>query len=770
MKGSRSCCFLFAATGWLPAGCVAGPAWAPPDIPPAGTMSELAVPAVRSPGSPGYGEICFSPRRSSWGGRDVVDVARVFRATRIEWMYVDDRDGPVLEQFRDMGLTLGLALANSAWDTTEYRPSPLGFAGRPGAYTEGRVLNIDGEILDGRGSMHDPAFREVTRRWLRLMGEFGADRIHRDEPGWQYSQWDFNPHALSQFNAYLAGRVPAETLDRLDIGDPMSFDLKDYIRNRPPAGSAPAEFRRIWEEFRLETLLAWYDDLREWTRELVGPDVEWSANYSSFIHFRPIETWSDYAITELQPSGGQFGIGNPWSLYRKIEIARELGKAIVVTLGSHDVYENKVMIGLTYAMGAHMLCPYGVYMKDRPRRFDDPALYSDIYDFVARWGGTYLVPYEEAFALGNGIVHPLTRAGSAPVAMEDPGGQVYAFVRAQPGRPDAPVVIHLVNYCLTGRPPVALTLDPDRFFPGRGLKLTLLRPEREPEVLSDGWQARVELPSPEPWQMLVVEPASESRGVWAPEVDTEDFAFFEDRVFSLRSRTAGAEIRYTTDGSLPGADSAPYTEPVRIDDSAVVKARAFAGGRASPVSAFSFTRRPPNALRLDASLLRQGLNYELREGVRISPGEDLDDPMAWAGGQYRYETARSGRIDRIVLPEGHPESLFSVIYTGYVHAPRDGVYTFFANVDDECFITVAGERVIRQSGRKVPPDLGMTETRGRVLLSRGLHEIRVEYVQMYHDLGLEVRWEGPGIPRQPIAPEFFRRPEGPLPGDAAGGS
>ena len=236
-------------------------------------------------------------------------------------------------------------------------------------------------------------------------------------------------------------------------------------------------------------------------------------NYSSFISFVPYNLWSDYAVTEVQPSGtgkngGQFSIGDPWSLYRKAQISRDLGKAIVVTLGSQDILENKTMIGLTYAMGMHMLCPYDVCIPGMKRKTDDYMSYADVYDFVHRWGKTYLAGYEEAFALGNGITHPLTRDSIAPLALEDAADSVYAFVHAHPEQPDAPVVIHLLNWNHRARDPIALTLDPDRFFPNRGIKLTLLRPGQEPQVLSDGYQARVELPSPEPWAMLIAEPAS----------------------------------------------------------------------------------------------------------------------------------------------------------------------------------------------------------------------------------------------------------------------
>ena len=488
----------------------------------------------------------------------------------------------------------------------------------------------------------------------------------------------------------------------------------------------------------------------------MGPNVEWSANYSSFIQFTPVQMWSDFAVTELQPSGGQFGIGDPWNLYRKVQISRELGKALVVTLGSHDVVENKTMIALTYAMGTHMLCPYAVYMKDRPRKYDDPAIYADVYDFVHRWGKTYLAGYEEAFALGNGIVHPLGSHQWPPLRLEDPADSVYAFVRAKPAQPDAPVVIHLVNWNKAAHAKLALTLEPDRFFPGRGLKLTLLRPSHEPQVLSDGWQARVEVPSPEPWAMLVVEPATANTAkVWAPEAETEDFGFFDQRSVALRSRTAGAAIHFTTDGSEPTAQSPRYTRPLVFKDTTTLRTRAIADGKASPVSVFTFTKRAANHLT-PAPATKPGLACEVREGIKLGTQPDLDDPMKWAGGKYEFSKSKPSIATRIALPADVPKQMFSVGFTGFIEIPRDGLYTFFANADDECAVFIDDERIINITGRKVPPDLGMTEHQGRRLLSKGLHKLRLDFVQMLDAYGLEVQWQGPGIARQPIAASYLK--------------
>jgi len=402
----------------------------------------------------------------------------------------------------------------------------------------------------------------------------------------------------------------------------------------------------------------------------------------------------------------------------------------------------------------HMLCPYDVFIPGMKRKYDYMS-YTDVYDFVHRWGKAYLAGYEEAFALGNGITHPLTRDGSAPLVLEDTTDAVYAFVRARPKQPDAPVVIHLLNWNRHSSNKIALTLDPNRFFPNRGLKLTLLRPGEEPQVLSDGFQARVELPSPAPWQIITGEPATPSVAkVWAPEVETEDFHFFHTRHAVLRSRTMGAAIHFTTDGSEPTVQSACYERPIEITSDTTLKARAFSGGQASRVSVFVFAKQPANNLAAVSTM--PGLTYELRRGMKFSKEPDLDDPMKWAGGQYRFDTVKSGRADSIVLPPDVPKAMFAVVFDGFIEIPRDGLYTFFVNADDECRLVVDEQTVVNLTGRKVPPDLSMTELQGHRLLSKGLHKLRIEYVQMRDAYGLEVQWQGPGITKQPIAASYLK--------------
>ena len=76
--------------------------------------------------------------------------------------------------------------------------------------------------------------------------------------------------------------------------------------------------------------------------------------------------------------------------------------------------------------------------------------------------------------------------------------------------------------------------------------------------------------------------------VMAPQI-TGTTPFAESTQVSIQAEQ-GAEIRYTTDGSTPTAESTLYSEPFTLSDTTTVKAIAINGGVSSEVSTKSFTK------------------------------------------------------------------------------------------------------------------------------------------------------------------------------------
>ena len=81
---------------------------------------------------------------------------------------------------------------------------------------------------------------------------------------------------------------------------------------------------------------------------------------------------------------------------------------------------------------------------------------------------------------------------------------------------------------------------------------------------------------------------SQAQTVSAPQISgTTPFA--ETTSVSIQAEQ-GAEIRYTTDGSTPTAESTLYSAPITLSDTATVKAVAIKDGQSSEVASKTFTK------------------------------------------------------------------------------------------------------------------------------------------------------------------------------------
>ena len=81
---------------------------------------------------------------------------------------------------------------------------------------------------------------------------------------------------------------------------------------------------------------------------------------------------------------------------------------------------------------------------------------------------------------------------------------------------------------------------------------------------------------------------SQAQTVMAPQI-TGTTPFAETTSVSIQAEQ-GAEIRYTTDGSTPTAESTLYSETFTLCDSATVKAIAISDGQSSEVASKTFTK------------------------------------------------------------------------------------------------------------------------------------------------------------------------------------
>jgi len=194
----------------------------------------------------------------------------------------------------------------------------------------------------------------------------------------------------------------------------------------------------------------------------------------------------------------------------------------------------------------------------------------------------------------------------------------------------------------------------------------------------------------------------------------------------------GAEVRYTLDGSEPSPQSPLYTLPVKINQSAVLKARTYLpSGRSS------------RTIRTFISLVdeeKNGLEYDYYEGSWFRlPVLEGATPL------------KTGRVYDLLLESINPrERDFAVRFHGFIDIPVGGEYTFTLLSDDGAAMSIGEREVVRNEGL-----FGIKEMSAKIVLEAGRYPFAVSYFQKSGARQLEVWCEGPGLEKQPLPPHWF---------------
>ena len=130
---------------------------------------------------------------------------------------------------------------------------------------------------------------------------------------------------------------------------------------------------------------------------------------------------------------------------------------------------------------------------------------------------------------------------------------------------------------------------------------------------------------------------------------------------------------------------------------------------------------------------RPNINYQVYHGVWETP-PDFSTMTPKATGQCEgFDLSVAGRDDA-----------FGIVFEGYWNNPEEGAHSFYLTSDDGSKLYVDGELLASYGGpfTKVPPRV----------LSKGVHKIRVEYVEAFGEQHLAVEVQRKGVVRQPIEP------------------
>ncbi len=134
--------------------------------------------------------------------------------------------------------------------------------------------------------------------------------------------------------------------------------------------------------------------------------------------------------------------------------------------------------------------------------------------------------------------------------------------------------------------------------------------------------------------------------------------------------------------------------------------------------------------------LVNGLNYEYYENNY----SDLNSPV------FSNDIPKKiGYINNFSLNPRLRDSYFGFNFYGFITVPTTGTYTFYTESDDGSNLFIGNTQVVANDFNQ-----GMMERSGTISLTAGTYPIQVTYRQGNGGFGLNVRWSGPGIPKNLI--------------------
>ncbi len=209
---------------------------------------------------------------------------------------------------------------------------------------------------------------------------------------------------------------------------------------------------------------------------------------------------------------------------------------------------------------------------------------------------------------------------------------------------------------------------------------------------------------------------------------TCDLNLFAEPVdVELNTTTAGAEIRYTTDGSQPGPASPLYTAPLRIDRSLTLRARAFKAG-AEPSGVLTVRAERAEFLRpVAVAAPKQGVAYRYYEGAFSRTADIVRGRLAGRGTMPEPSIASAPQPDH-----------FGYVFEGWIRIPQRGVWSFCTRSDDGSVLYIGDRKVVDNDGSHA----AVTAT-GRVALDEGMYPFRLLYFEDYEGEEFSWGWKAP---------------------------
>ena len=199
----------------------------------------------------------------------------------------------------------------------------------------------------------------------------------------------------------------------------------------------------------------------------------------------------------------------------------------------------------------------------------------------------------------------------------------------------------------------------------------------------------------------------------APEGFYRMNAFTTEGCLTVTCADPSAQVRFTTDGSIPSADAQLYNGPLTVSETTQFALRTFRpDGRAGETVYTDFVKQgylepviPPSSF-----LPNPGLNaywHDFREykcdKMHLTP------------------IRQTFSVDDVCIPEGVSGHI-GLIIRGYLNIPADGIYTFALKSDDGSLLKIDGNMVVDNDRPQSPH-----EEIGQQALRAGFHTLELRY-------------------------------------------
>ncbi|WP_165042650.1 family 20 glycosylhydrolase [Dysgonomonas sp. ZJ709] len=228
---------------------------------------------------------------------------------------------------------------------------------------------------------------------------------------------------------------------------------------------------------------------------------------------------------------------------------------------------------------------------------------------------------------------------------------------------------------------------------------------------------------------------------------SSNFVAFTDSTTLEFKTTEPARMVYTTDGSEPTLESAPYEKPLVFTENTTLKIRSvLLSDKMSKTRTITLEKQTYVPSVEKAKDAKPGLVVEYYKGNALKVS-DLDRKTPDETGVVASPQESKYRIKGYM--EVYSEDLYSTILTGYINIPEDGVYYF--STDAEMWL---GDKQLITNDEGTPTARRFSRNDKSIALAKGYHPVKI--VRLGAVLGgWPTQWDNVSVSiRKADEPEF----------------